>query len=96
MWLMPQAEAPDDYVVASGETHNVRNFVEVAFSNLGLDHRKYVQNDPQLFRPTEKVPLCGNPAKAVAKLGWSRTLSFNEIIRTMIDAEMAFRREREL
>jgi len=95
MWLMLQAEAPDDYVVASGETHSVRDFVDTAFSSLGLDHRKYVQNDPQLFRPTEKVPLCGNPAKAVAKLGWSRTLSFNEIIRTMIDAELAARSGQE-
>ena len=91
MWLMLQAEAPDDYVVASGETHSVRDFVETAFSILGLDYRKYVQSDPQLFRPTEKVLLCGNPAKAVAKLGWSRTLSFNDIIKTMIDAEMAIR-----
>jgi GDPmannose 4,6-dehydratase len=89
MWLMLQADAPDDYVVASGETHSVREFVQTAFEILGLDYTRYVKSDPKLFRPAEKVPLCGNPAKAMQKLGWSRTLSFKEIIRTMIDSEMA-------
>jgi GDPmannose 4,6-dehydratase len=95
MWLMLQASAPDDYVVASGETHSVREFVEVTFSTLGLDYQQHVRVDSNLFRPTENVPLCGSAAKAMAKLGWSRTLSFNGIIRTMIDAELAARSEQE-
>jgi GDPmannose 4,6-dehydratase len=95
MWLMLQADTPDDYVVATGETHRVRDFVETAFSALGLDYQHHVKVDPNLFRSTENVPLCGNPAKARTKLGWSRTLAFKEIIRTMIDAEMAARSEQE-
>ncbi|HSB33185.1 MAG TPA: GDP-mannose 4,6-dehydratase [Nitrospirota bacterium] len=89
MWLMLQADAPDDYVVASGETHSVRDFVDAAFSLVGLDYHEYVRTDPQLFRPSEPVLLTGNPAKAVSKLGWSRTLSFEDIVRTMIDGEMS-------
>jgi GDPmannose 4,6-dehydratase len=95
MWLMLQADTPDDYVVATGETHRVQDFVSVAFSSLGLDYEQHVKVDPSLFRPTENVPLCGNASKARAKLGWSRTLTLNEIIRTMIDAEMAARNEHE-
>jgi GDPmannose 4,6-dehydratase len=88
MWLMLQADAPDDYVVATGKMHSVREFVETAFSSLDLDYRKHIIVDPKLFRSAEKVPLCGNPAKAVNKLGWSETLSFGENIQTMIDSEM--------
>jgi GDPmannose 4,6-dehydratase len=95
MWLMLQAEAPDDYVIASGETHSVREFTETAFSYLGLDFKQHVKVDPQLFRPSEKVLLCGNPAKAISKLGWSRTLSFKDIVRTMIDSEMNLHSKRE-
>lgn len=95
MWLMLQAGTPDDYVVATGETHRVRDFVEAAFSSLGLDYQQHVKVDPNLFRPTESVPLCGNSSKAVAKLGWTRTLAFIDIIRTMINAEMAARSEQE-
>ncbi|CAG0933550.1 partial GDPmannose 4,6-dehydratase, partial [Rhodocyclaceae bacterium] len=73
MWLMLQADAPDDYVVASGETHSVRQFVDTVFSCLGLDYRQYVTTDPKLFRPSEAVPLCGNPARIISRLGWSRT-----------------------
>jgi len=89
MWLMLQASEPDDYVVASGEIHSVREFVETAFSTLGLNYARYVTCDPKLFRTADKVALRGNPAKAEQKLGWSRTLSFNEIIQAMIDSEMA-------
>ena len=95
MWLMLQADTPDDYVVATGETHRVREFVKTAFSILGLDYQQHVRVDQSLFRPTENVSLCGNAAKAAAKLGWSRTLSLNEIIRMMIDAEMAAHCEQE-
>jgi len=92
MWLMLQADAPEDYVVATGKTHTVREFAEAAFSALGLDYTKHVTVDPQLFRPSEKIPLCGNPAKARNNLGWSATLSFHEIIQTMVDSEMALQK----
>ena len=88
MWLMLQADAPDDYVVATGETHTVREFVDTAFGSLGLDYRQYVKIDPQFFRPTEKVPLCGNPAKIRNSLGWERTRSLTEIIQEMVTSEM--------
>jgi len=90
MWLMLQAKAPDDYVVATGETHSVREFVELTFTALGLDYQKYITIDPQLFRPTEAVQLCGNPTKAVQKLGWSRTVTLREIITMMVESEMNF------
>lgn len=88
MWLMLQADAPDDYVVASGETHSVREFVEAVFSGLGLNYEKYVKVDPSFFRPAEKVQLCGNPAKAVERLGWQRTKSFQGIVDEMVASEM--------
>ncbi len=92
MWLMLQAETPDDYVVATGETHTVREFVETAFGCLDLDYRKYVKIDPQFFRPAEPVPLCGNPAKISASLGWVRTRTLDEIIREMVESELALNR----
>ena len=88
MWLMLQADQPDDYVVASGETHSVREFVEAVFSRLGLDYEKYVKVDPSFFRPAEKVQLCGNPAKAVERLGWQRTKTFQGIVEEMVASEM--------
>ncbi|NVN98812.1 MAG: GDP-mannose 4,6-dehydratase [Geobacteraceae bacterium] len=89
MWLMLQTENPDDYVVATGETRTVREFVDTAFSCLGLDYDKYVRIDPQFFRPAEQVQLCGNPNKIMARLGWKRTRSFKEIVREMVDSELA-------
>lgn len=96
MWLMLQVEVPDDYVVATGETHSVREFVATAFSCLGLDYNQYVTIDQKFYRPTEKIELCGNPAKIVAKLGWSRTKSFSEIIELMIDNEMHLYKEKQI
>jgi len=93
MWLMLQAESPDDYVVATGETHTVREFVATAFACLGLDYEKYVRIDPQFFRPAEQVQLCGNPAKIAAKLGWVRSLTLDEIIREMVLSEMELNRK---
>ncbi len=88
MWLMLQADTPDDYVVATGETHSVREFVETAFSCLGLDYEKYVKVDPKFFRPAEQVQLCGNPAKVMARLKWMRTKTLREIIAEMVDSEL--------
>ncbi len=88
MWMMLQAGSPDDYVVATGETHTVREFVQTAFSCLDLDYEKYVRIDPKFFRPAEQVLLCGNPAKITSRLGWTRTRTLKEIIQEMVDSEM--------
>lgn len=88
MWLMLQAEQPDDYVVATGETHTVREFVEMTFTAVGLDYEKYVRVDPKFFRPTEQVELCGNPARIMAALGWKRTRTLREIVAEMVAEEM--------
>jgi GDPmannose 4,6-dehydratase len=89
MWLMLQSDTPDDYVVASGETHSVREFVQIAFSSLGLDYHKFVKVDPKFFRPAEKIQLCGNPAKIIDQLGWQRTKNLKEIITEMVESEMS-------
>lgn len=88
MWLMLQQSAPDDYVVATGETHSVREFVDITFRKLGLDWGKYVRIDPTLFRPAEVDALLGDPAKARAKLGWIPKVGFEQLIEKMIDAEL--------
>jgi GDPmannose 4,6-dehydratase len=89
MWLMLQTDTPEDFVVATGETHAVREFVETAFNCLGLDYRQYVKTDPQFFRPTELVDLCGNAGKITTQLGWQRTKNLPEIIAEMVESEMA-------
>jgi GDPmannose 4,6-dehydratase len=88
MWLMLQADSPGEFVIASGETHSVREFVKAAFSLVDLDYTRYVRTDPNLYRPSEKVPLCGDPGNARTQLGWAPTMAFGEIIRTMVDNEM--------
>jgi GDPmannose 4,6-dehydratase len=88
MWLMLQQDGPDDYVVATGVTHSVQELCEVAFGYLDLDWRKYVVSDPQFFRPAEVDLLVGDPSKAHAKLGWEPSISFEELIRLMVDADM--------
>jgi GDPmannose 4,6-dehydratase len=93
MWLMLQRNEPDDYVVATGETHTVQEFAAIAFSCLGLDYEQYIAVDPKFFRPAEKIELCGNPDKIVKELGWSRTKTFSEMVESMIDNEMRLYRE---
>lgn len=88
MWLMLQHDRPDDYVVATGETHSVRELVERVFSLLGLDYRDHVRVDPQFFRPTEQVQLAGNPAKIIRLLGWRRSVDFGDIIAEMVRGEL--------
>lgn len=95
MWLMLQADTPDDYVVATGETHSVREFVELVFTALGLAYQNHVQVDPQFFRPTEKVRLCGNPQKIQSVLGWKRTACLSEIIAEMVTAELALHHQEQ-
>ena len=89
MWLMLQQDTPDDYVVATGETHSVQEFVEESFAYAGLDWREYVKVDPKYFRPAEVDLLLGNPAKARQKLGWAPKVGFKELVRLMVDADMA-------
>ena len=89
MWRMLQADSPDDYVVASGEIHSVREFVEAVFTRLDLDYRDYVKVEPKFFRPAEQVVLCGNPAKAWRLLGWQRNVTFQQIVDAMVQSELA-------
>ncbi len=88
MWLMLQQDEPDDYVIATGETHSVREFVEEAFSHAGLDWQKHVEIDPKYYRPSEVDLLVGDASKAKARLGWMPQTKFKELIRLMVDADM--------
>jgi GDPmannose 4,6-dehydratase len=90
MWLMLQQDEPDDYVVATGETHAVREFVAMAFHHVGIeDWRKYVVTDPRFFRPAEVDLLVGDSSKAESKLGWKPKVSFNELVGRMVDNDLA-------
>lgn len=88
MWRILQADAPDDYVLATGETHTVREFCEIAFSHVGLDYNDHVVVDPRFVRPAEVDLLLGSPAKAKEKLGWEPKVSFRELVEMMVDADM--------
>jgi GDPmannose 4,6-dehydratase len=95
MWLMLQQEQPDDYVVATGESHSVREFLEQAFSYASLDWHRYVEIDPRYLRPSEVDHLRGDATKARTKLGWTPKVSFPELIRMMVDQDCdQARRER--
>ena len=87
MWQMLQQPEPDDYVVATGETHSVREFAELAFSVAGLDARDYVVTDQTLHRPAEVTLLLGNASKARAKLGWSYHIRFEDLVREMVESD---------
>jgi len=89
MWLMLQQTEPDDYVIATGETHSVREFCELAFARAGLDYKKYVVTDPKFLRPAEVDLLLGDPAKAARKLGWKPDVSFEGLVNMMVDADIA-------
>jgi GDPmannose 4,6-dehydratase len=88
MWMMLQQGEPDDFVVATGENHTVREFCEIAFDHVRLPWKKYVVVDKALFRPAEVNTLCGNPAKARRKLGWKPEVDFAELVRMMVDADL--------
>ena len=87
MWLMLQQPTPDDYVIATGEAHSVREVLDVAFGTLGLDWQPYVEIDPRYFRPTEVDHLCGDASHAHAKLGWKPKVHFRELIEMMVRAD---------
>ena len=88
MWLMLQQEAPEDFVIATGESHSVREFLEAVFSHVDLDWREYVEIDPRYFRPTEVEYLLGDASKARQRLGWQPRVSFTELVRLMVEADL--------
>src|SRR5262245_65914959 len=92
MWLMLQQEKPDDYVIATGETHSVEEFVEEAFGLLGLNWRKHVEIDQRYIRPTEVDLLLGDYSKAKKKLPWQPEVSFKELVRIMVEADLELAR----
>ena len=89
MWLMLQQDRPDDYVVASGENHSVGELAEIAFAHVGLSARDHVREDPKLFRPAEVDQLIGDASRARERLGWHPAVSFPELVRMMVDADLA-------
>ena len=94
MWQMLQQDEPDDYVIATGEIHSVRELLDVAFSHLNLDWRHYVKSDPKYYRPTEVDLLVGDAGKAKKQLGWEPKVKFDELIMMMVDSDLAEERMR--
>jgi GDPmannose 4,6-dehydratase len=94
MWLMLQQDTPEDYVIATGETHSIREFVELAFGHVGLDWRKHVVIDPAFMRPAEVDLLLGDASKARKNLGWQPSVPFAEIVQQMVDADVEGLRRR--
>ena len=89
MWLMLQQPTPDDYVIATGEAHSVQELVEIAFDHAGLDWKQYVKLDPSLIRPAEVDHLIGDASRAKTELGWAPTVTFDGLVRKMVDADLA-------
>jgi GDPmannose 4,6-dehydratase len=94
MWLMLQQEQPDDYVIATGETHTVREFLDVAFGRLDLDWRSYVKIDPRYYRPTEVDLLIGDASKAKQRLGWTPKIGFHDLAVMMVEEDLKVEREK--
>jgi GDPmannose 4,6-dehydratase len=88
MWRIVQQDEPGDYVIATGEMHSVREFLDEACTHLGVDWSKHVEIDPRYFRPAEVDALCGDASKAREKLGWTPTVTFSELVRIMVDADV--------
>jgi GDPmannose 4,6-dehydratase len=94
MWLMLQQDRPDDYVIATGETHTVEEFAKAAFEHVGLDRRKYVICDKSFYRPSEVNELCGDYSKAGKALGWAPSVKFNDLVGIMVDSDMRLLKEK--
>jgi GDPmannose 4,6-dehydratase len=90
MWLMLQQNEPDDYVIATGETHSIREFLETAFGYLGIDYRNYIVTVPQLYRPAEIQLLLGDCSKAKRRLGWTYSCSFDTLVHEMVEADLEY------
>jgi GDPmannose 4,6-dehydratase len=88
MWRMLQQDEPDDFVIATGETHSVQDFFEAAFAHAGLDPEQHVKSDPAFLRPAEVDQLVGDASKAKGKLGWEPRHSFRELVELMVDADL--------
>jgi len=88
MWLMVQQDQPDDFVIATGETHSIREMCDVAFKGVGLNYEDYVVSDPRFYRPAEVDLLVGDPSKAGRVLGWEPTVSFKELMAMMVEADL--------
>jgi GDPmannose 4,6-dehydratase len=93
MWLMMNAEEPDDYVIATGETHSVREFLEKAFGHLDLDWQQHVEIDPRYYRPAEVDLLMGDAGKARRELGWQTTITFDDLVKLMVDHDLDLAKE---
>jgi len=93
MWLMLQQDEPDDYVIATNETHTIREFLDLAFGHAGLDWKKYVEIDPRYYRPAEVDLLIGDYSKAKKKLGWEPKTKFAELVKLMVDADIQLLRD---
>jgi len=89
MWMMLQQDEPEDYVIATGETHSVREFVNAAFSKVNLNPDEYITLDPRFLRPAEVHLLCGDPARAKSRLGWTPEVKFEELVGMMVEADLA-------
>ena len=87
--MMLQQDRPGDYVVATGETHSVREFLELAFSHAGLNYQDYVKTDPRFYRPAEVDLLLGDASKARKTLGWKPKVNFQELVRMMVESDLA-------
>jgi GDPmannose 4,6-dehydratase len=96
MWLMMQQDTPDDYVIATGETHTVREFVEEVFGYLKIDWKTCVEQDQRYFRPAEVDLLLGDPAKAKKKLGWTPTVTFKALAKMMTDHDLKLAQREKL
>jgi GDPmannose 4,6-dehydratase len=94
MWMMLQAKTPVDYVIATGESHTVKEMLELAFDRLQLDWEKHVKIDPKYYRPTEVDLLIGDASKAKKDLGWQPKIKFQELIAMMVDADLTAEKER--
>jgi GDPmannose 4,6-dehydratase len=95
MWLMLQQDEPDDYVVATGESYSVREFLESAFTYAGLDWEAHVEFDPRYLRPAEVDHLLGDASKARERLGWAPRVSFPELVRMMVDHDVELARQEQ-
>ena len=88
MWMMLQHEKPDDWVLATGETHTVEEFLDKAFSYVNLDYKKYIETSDEYFRPNEVDYLLGDPSKAMKELNWRPKTSFEDLVKMMVDADL--------
>jgi GDPmannose 4,6-dehydratase len=88
MWRMLQQDQPDDYVIATNETHSIREFLDAAFRHVGLDWKNHVEIDPRYYRPTEVDLLIGDYSKAKRQLGWEPKTKFAELVKLMVDADL--------